>query len=203
MVRLKHRYLLINILYPEPATSSSTGPRPATDAPDVVQFHQPTSDKLTPQLLVRMLREGVAELFGDYGAAMIASSLVVYEGGVLLMFVRALLVKYLSPATSTAIVRVSRSHYRLVWTALTFVTKLPRPIEQRCVVQVVRVSGTIRKAEEEAIRRAKASILRAQRVKGDKSDLLGKMLAVEAEEDAQMGGIEDEDEDEEGDEDEE
>ncbi|GAB7346764.1 hypothetical protein MBLNU459_g1867t1 [Dothideomycetes sp. NU459] len=188
MVRLKHRYLLINILYPEPATSSSTGPRPATDAPDVVQFHQPTSDKLTPQLLVRMLREGVAELFGDYGAAMIASSLVV---------------KYLSPATSTAIVRVSRSHYRLVWTALTFVTKLPRPIEQRCVVQVVRVSGTIRKAEEEAIRRAKASILRAQRVKGDKSDLLGKMLAVEAEEDAQMGGIEDEDEDEEGDEDEE
>lgn len=37
-------------------------------------------------------------------------------------------------------------------------------------MQVVRVSGTIRKSEEEAIRRARASILRANRAAG-KSDL--------------------------------
>ena len=72
-------------------------------------------------------------------------------------------VKYLSPATSTAIIRVTRAHYRLVWAALTYITRLPRPIEQPCVFQVVRVSGTIRKSEEEAIRRAKASILRAHK----------------------------------------
>jgi len=72
-------------------------------------------------------------------------------------------VKYLSTATSTAIVRVSRDHYRLVWAALTFATKLPKPIDQRCVMQVVRVSGTIKKAEEEAIRRARLSIVRARR----------------------------------------
>ena len=73
-----------------------------------------------------------------------------------------MLVKYFSPATSTAIIRVSRDHYRLVWAALTFTTRLPKPVDQACVMQVVRVSGTIKKAEEEAIRRARMSIKRAQ-----------------------------------------
>ncbi len=36
---------------------------------------------------------------------------------------------------------------------------IPRP----CVFQVVRVSGTIRKSEEEAIRRARAAISRAKK----------------------------------------
>lgn len=48
-----------------------------------------------------------------------------------------------------------------------------------CAVQVVRVSGTIKKAEEEAIRRARAAILRARREGGEGSTdgllgLLGK-----------------------------
>jgi ribonuclease P/MRP protein subunit POP5 len=61
---------------------------------------------------------------------------------------------------------------------LSFVTRLPRPIDQACVIQVVRVSGTIRKAEEEAIRRAKAAILRAT-AQGKASDFgLDKMLGT-------------------------
>lgn len=72
-------------------------------------------------------------------------------------------VKYFSPATSTAIIRVARDHYRMVWSALTFTTRLPKPVDQPCVMQVVRVSGTIKKAEEEAIQRARISIRRAQR----------------------------------------
>lgn len=42
-------------------------------------------------------------------------------------------------------------------------------------MQVVRVSGTIKKAEEEAIRRARAAILRAKRENGDENtdDALG------------------------------
>ncbi|KAG9810598.1 hypothetical protein KCU63_g21124, partial [Aureobasidium melanogenum] len=53
------------------------------------------------------------------------------------------------------------------------------PIDQACVIQVVRVSGTIRKAEEEAIRRAKAAILRAT-AQGKGSDFaLDKMLGSE------------------------
>ncbi|KAG9545407.1 hypothetical protein KCU77_g17068, partial [Aureobasidium melanogenum] len=164
MVRLKHRYLLVNILYPDSDTPTKSTTRDG-QVPDVVSFRRPSSDKLNAQLLARIIRDGVAELFGDYGSGMIASSLVV---------------KYLSPATSTAIIRVSRAHYRLVWAALSFVTRLPRPIDQVCVIQVVRVSGTIRKAEEEAIRRAKAAILRAT-TQGKGSDFaLDKMLGSES-----------------------
>jgi ribonuclease P/MRP protein subunit POP5 len=39
-----------------------------------------------------------------------------------------------------------------------------------CIFQVVRVSGTIRKAEQEAIRNAREMILRARRELGEQSD---------------------------------
>lgn len=107
------------------------------------------------------------------------------------------LVKYLSPATSTAIVRVTRAHYRLVWAALTYTTRLPGPVDVACVLRVVRVSGTIRKSEEEAIRRAKASILRAHRAalgKGaGQDDLLKRILGGGEDEEMDGKGIEDED----------
>lgn len=143
MVRIKNRYLLLNILYPAPRDKTKL-----SDQPSVVQIHQPSSSKLEPHVLLRAIRESVVHLFGDYGAGMVSSSLSV---------------KYLSPATSTAIVRVSRAHYRLVWAALTFITRLPNPVNEACTIRVVRVSGTIRKAEEEAVRRARASILKARR----------------------------------------
>lgn len=41
---------------------------------------------------------------------------------------------------------------------------------KHCVYRVVRVSGTIRKAEEEAIRRARELILKAQRDSDDKGE---------------------------------
>nr|POE72252.1 ribonuclease p/mrp protein subunit pop5 [Quercus suber] len=119
------------------------------DVPYSVQFRQPSSDQVNPKLISKVIKDGVADLFGDYGSGKIASSLFI---------------KYFSPATSTMIIRVSRDHYRLVWTALTYVTRLPQPVDQVCVMQVVRVSGTIRKAEEEAIRRARLSIRCAQKV---------------------------------------
>ena len=74
MVRLKHRYLLVNILYPE--STATTQQARAKDVPDLVQFHHPTPDALTPQLLARIIRDTVVELFGDYGAGVLGSSLV-------------------------------------------------------------------------------------------------------------------------------
>jgi ribonuclease P/MRP protein subunit POP5 len=70
MVRLKNRYLLVNILYPSLNDTSN----PAK-VPDLVSFNQPTTDALTPQLLVKALRAGVLELFGEYGAGAVADSL--------------------------------------------------------------------------------------------------------------------------------
>ncbi len=80
MVRIKHRYLLVQILYPssEPATSHG-GDRnrlPSVSVvPDAVQFHQPTSDRLTAQLLTRTIRSEIAALYGDYGVGVTATRL--------------------------------------------------------------------------------------------------------------------------------
>jgi len=79
-------------------------------------------------------------------------------------------VKYLSPATSTFILRVSRAHYRIAWAALSLMTAIPVKDGKNCMFKVVRVCGTIRKAEEEAIRRARELILKAKREIGEKSD---------------------------------
>jgi len=196
MVRLKHRYLLVNFLYPKPSNSSSTTTKSAksTTVPSVVNFHAPSSDRLDAHLLLRLIRNGVTDLFGDYGSGVVAGSLQV---------------KYLSAATSTAIIRVTRDHYRLVWAALTYITRLPHPIEQDCVIQVVRVSGTIKKSEEEAIRRARAAILKASRTAGD-TDIIGELLSGsngsddhgrDEDRDVGMRTIEDDDEEEEDDDD--
>ncbi|CEL09446.1 hypothetical protein ASPCAL12581 [Aspergillus calidoustus] len=162
MVRVKHRYLLVDILYPEPFSSpSSASTTFATKSQ--LRIHAPTSDALTPSLLAKMIRDEVADVFGDWGVGRLGG---VGAGGVS--------VKYLSPATSTAIIRCPRASYRLVWTALTFMSHVPdirdngrslkrgeqASLTRPCVFRVVRVSGTIRKAEEEAVRRARREIVR-------------------------------------------
>lgn len=178
MVRIKHRYLLVNFLYPEESKSASTN---TPSLPYSVQFHQPSPDNLTSKLLTRLLREGLSDNFGDYGAGRAAGSLQV---------------KYFSPATSTAIIRVAREHYRLVWAVLTYLTFLPRPVERKCVVRVVRVSGTMRKAEEEAIRRARVAIQRATGVaKGERRE---GVRGLEVSEGDAVNGIEDLDDEEDG-----
>lgn len=51
----------------------------------------------------------------------------------------------------------------MVWAALTFITHLPtKPAGTPVVVRVLRVSGTIKKAEEEVIRRSQIIIKRAK-----------------------------------------
>jgi ribonuclease P/MRP protein subunit POP5 len=70
MVRVKNRYLVVNYLYPTAATLSSK------DAlPGALQFHQPTPDEFHPGKLAGAIQAGVAELFGDYGAGMVSTSL--------------------------------------------------------------------------------------------------------------------------------
>lgn len=177
MVRIKHRYLLLNILYPTQEKSTTTT-KPDEEIPWTVYFRKASSDRLDGRLLLRMIRDGVSELFGDYGAGMVASSLQV---------------KYVSSATSTAIVRVARAHYRLVWAALSFVTKVPKPVDAACVIQVVRVSGTIKKSEEEAVRRARVHIVRARRARAASSSLTTGLPADEDEDLDMTNGIEDHD----------
>jgi ribonuclease P/MRP protein subunit POP5 len=78
-----------------------------------------------------------------------------------------LIVNYYSPSTSTAIIRCPRDHYEMVWAALTYVTRLPKPTDMPVVVRVVRVSGTIKNAEEEVIRRSQHIIKKARACQGN------------------------------------
>ncbi|KAL2173825.1 Rpp14/Pop5 family-domain-containing protein [Thermothelomyces heterothallicus CBS 202.75] len=153
MVRLKDRYLLVNIIYTDVPAGQAKGP-----VPDLLLYNQPTSNELRPQLLLKGIRNEVAALFGDCGSGAVE---------------RSLQVKYLSPATSTFILRVSRAHYRLVWAALAFMNRVPIRDGRPCVFRVVRVSGTIRKAEEEAVRRAKLLIQAAKEEMAGKSSSTG------------------------------
>ena len=77
MVRIKHRYLLVHILNPEPLQSKPKSVHPTgKPVPDTVQFHGPSPDDLTPQILVGALRDQVKYLHGDYGLGLVSSSLV-------------------------------------------------------------------------------------------------------------------------------
>jgi hypothetical protein len=64
MVRIKERYLLVNILYPPAEPKDHAGP----SVPDFVLLHQPTTERLTPGSLMRGLQAEIADLFGDYGS---------------------------------------------------------------------------------------------------------------------------------------
>ncbi len=70
MVRLKNRYILVNILYPELEKDQSK-----QNVPDFVVFNQPTTDQLTAQALLRGIRSEISSLFGDYGSGAVSDSL--------------------------------------------------------------------------------------------------------------------------------
>ncbi|KAI1611026.1 Rpp14 family [Exophiala viscosa] len=159
MVRIKHRYLLFNILYPNPPQATAL---PSSQPPSYILFSRPSPNHLTSQLLISSIRSSIQSVFGDYGVSVTQSGMRIV---------------YFSPGTSTVILRVPRAHFRLVWASLTFMDTLPGASRNdapvRCVVRVVRVSGTIRKSEEEVLRRARREIVRAKREGRDADDHQG------------------------------
>jgi ribonuclease P/MRP protein subunit POP5 len=70
MVRIKQRYLLVNILYP--ATTSTSKPEPL---PPGVQFHRPSPAKFDAQDLKKMIITSITALFGEYGIGSVQGSL--------------------------------------------------------------------------------------------------------------------------------
>jgi ribonuclease P/MRP protein subunit POP5 len=162
MVRIKHRYLLLNILYPQPIPTT----KPNSSTPSQLLFHAPTPSYLSPGLLISHLKNHISTHFGDTALGLTQSSLKCV---------------YLSPATSTAIIRCPRAHMRIVWASLSYMMSLPGPrrneVGMGCVVRVVRVSGTIRKSEEELIKRARVEVVRAKEMeeKGQ-GDVQGRLI---------------------------
>ncbi|KAK6540369.1 hypothetical protein TWF694_009170 [Orbilia ellipsospora] len=137
MVRVKQRYLLFSILYP-------SVPNGGPAIPQSMAFNQPSPSNLTRTSLAAIIRNSISYNFGDWGMGQAGSFVV----------------KYFSGATSTGILRITRENYRILWAALTYIREL---YGQPAVFKVVRVSGTIRKAELEAIKLAEETIRRVKR----------------------------------------
>jgi len=72
MVRIKNRYLLVNILYPELSTPVAST---KNKLPDVVTFHQPTTNVLTSKALEKGIKNEIEALFGDYGYGAVRDSI--------------------------------------------------------------------------------------------------------------------------------
>ena len=73
MVRIKHRYLLVNILYPD--AQSSTPGSSTQNVPDFVQFRRPTRDTVEEGVLINAIRKQLTSLFGDYGSGVTGGSI--------------------------------------------------------------------------------------------------------------------------------
>lgn len=132
MVRLKTRYLLFDILYPESSDYFSEDYSSS--------IRRPSPSDIDARILTRLLRDTIELNFGDCGTGSIASTISI---------------KYFSNATSTGILRVGRDHFRLAWGALSYISHIG---DHRVVINVKRVSGTIKKCEQAAIKKNKHSI---------------------------------------------
>lgn len=139
MVRLKSRYILFEILYP------ANEPCLTEDGSDyfslkniMLQHHQVSSTKINFKSIIQELRRIIQFNFGDYGSGKANTVLQI---------------KYFSNRTSTGIIRCSREEYELVIMALTLMNRIGEV--EGIIVNPVKISGTIKKIEQYAIRRNK------------------------------------------------
>eukprot|EP00038_Savillea_parva_P031920 m.91886 g.91886 ORF g.91886 m.91886 type:complete len:150 (-) comp9932_c0_seq1:1900-2349(-) len=112
MVRLKHRYLLTEIIF----------------ADDKIDASIKSGD------ILRAVKAGVQTAHGDYGTACVVPSLQL---------------KYFNRHTRVMLLRVSRDHYEMLWSALTLVTVFDK---RECLMRVLHVAGTIRSCQRHLLR---------------------------------------------------
>lgn len=74
-MRIKERYLLVNILYPRDGTPIKKNPGDGKEIPDFVAIRHATQSDLTPQLLLRAIKAETLALFGDCGAGSVERTL--------------------------------------------------------------------------------------------------------------------------------
>lgn len=159
MVRLKHRYILFDILYP-PVSIPRTGTqkekfRDFCESPKdtLLALHASSPASINSKTIANILKNVVHDHFGEISA-----------GGVGLLII----VKYFSNKTSTGIIRCNRQDFEQVMAAIALVTKVDAyDVVMRCV----HVSGTIKKCEQFSIRRNKQLIIDLGRDKEMESGL--------------------------------
>lgn len=148
-MRLKSRYLLFEIIYPENGGARAMG---RSEQEVYLSLHR-ASDGLQLKQIADVVKRNIRSLFGDDGTGKCGSSLVV---------------KYFSNKTSIGIIRCPREHYDRVCLALFSITSIN---SVPCIVDVIRVSGTIKKCEDFLIERNE-NTMRRLGISGLKKELL-------------------------------
>ncbi|OBA21849.1 hypothetical protein METBIDRAFT_39205 [Metschnikowia bicuspidata var. bicuspidata NRRL YB-4993] len=143
MVRLKHRYILFEILYPPSAYGTSREQKEKfsefsqTPKDALLHMHSPSPSAVSPRSILLLLKRVIVDHYGEFASGTVGSLIIV---------------KYFSNRTSTGILRCSRNDFHIVVAALALIDKIET---HRVVVRSVHVSGTIRKCEDFSIRRAR------------------------------------------------
>ncbi|KAG0680000.1 hypothetical protein C6P40_003980 [Pichia californica] len=144
MVRLKSRYILFQLRYPQPDDTLTNG------LPNDIPTE--STSTLNARILVSTLRLSMTKNFGDEALADTLTSFVI---------------KYFSNKTSTGIIKVHRDALEKVLGAMFFVQTL----EGRDVIwESVGISGSISKCERRAISRNKMMIRKIKKGNYDADD---------------------------------
>lgn len=158
MVRVKHRYILFEIIYP-PASNTEALP---TDTNEATQFtssesnalltlHRASPSNINHKTILHAIRKSLQEYYGDFGSG---------SAGMLMTL------KYFSNKTSTGIIRCGRAQFETIVAAMSLVTKIE---DQNITLSCAHISGTIKKCEEFSIKRSKELM---RRIDGPKGKLL-------------------------------
>lgn len=143
MVRLKHRYILFEVLYPPKVkTGSARELESISDFSEdpkscLLRLHASSPPSVNPRSLVALIKRVLDDHYGEQASGTIGQLIIV---------------KYFSNKTSSGIIRCNRTDCDLVVAALGLITRVEsREVVMRCV----HVSGTIRKCETFSIRSTK------------------------------------------------
>lgn len=145
MVRIKHRYILFEILYPPTADPRIT-PRDdftqfsQSELNALLTLHQLSPNVINVKSILNAIRKSLLDYYGDVGAG---------KAGMLLN------VKYFSNRTSTGILRCGRDQSDYIIGAMSLIEKLEN---NYVIIRCLHVSGTIKKCEEYSIERTKQLI---------------------------------------------
>lgn len=158
MVRLKHRYILFDVVYPpvsDPRTSGqrekmatfSKSPKQA-----LLNMHGQSPASVNSKSIAMMLRRAVDDHFGAIIGAGCGQLIIV---------------KYFSNKTSTGIIRCNRGNFQYIMAAMAMITKVDN---YNAIMRCVHVSGTIKKCEKFSIRRNRQLIIEMGQDKEMKSN---------------------------------
>ena len=137
MVRIKHRYILFEILYPNTPRNeqSNSSSNISNSSIQLIPFHRSSPNEITPKVLLKLLRKSLSLYFGDYGSGISSASLQI---------------KYFSNKTLNGILRVARENVKLVHFCLTLLNQI---LNYNVSVHVLRISATISHAQRWLVER--------------------------------------------------